>query len=205
VLSLVLLEANPLQDITSTRKISQRAIVEKNNVRPHVGRGGKGRQQKVIDSHSGNCSPGSRWIALGSLQDGNYGFWLAFAFFLPISMFPWSPAFMLPCSLAFMFACMFALLVFALPVVFELLVVVQPDQKTDAESKNRNVIVRRIEVPPMSLRRFKRLQISNDICVGRSTELMKMRTVSPPFLFVTYEARANTRDMAREGMSNRRI
>ena len=69
-------------------------------------------------------------------------------------MFPWSPEFMFACSLAFMFACAlaFALLVFALPVVFELLVVVQPDHRTDAESKNRKAIVRRIEVPPMFLR-----------------------------------------------------
>ena len=88
-----------------------------------------------------------------SLQDGNYGFLLAFAFFLPIFMFPCSLAFMFACSLAFMFACTlpFALVVFALVVVFELLVVVQPDQKTDAESKNTKAIVRRIEVPPMSL------------------------------------------------------
>ena len=79
--------------------------------------------------------------------------------------------FIFACSLAFMLACPFALLgagvlallfgvavivIFALPLVFELFALLQAPQKTAAVSKNSRVIVRRIEVPPILMRRLLR-------------------------------------------------
>jgi hypothetical protein len=68
--------------------------------------------------------------------------------------------FMFECMLAFaLFAFAGPVLVlaglaamFALPVVFELLAVVQPAQKTVAVSKSTKAMVRRIEVPPVCIR-----------------------------------------------------
>src|SRR6266487_6901689 len=94
------------------------------------------------------------------LKVEDYGVLLAFAFLLGLPMFMLL-MFMLP---IFMFPCMFALFVFALPVlagvavmfalpvVFELSVVVQPAQVIVAISKSTKAMVRRIEVPPVCIR-----------------------------------------------------